>query len=65
MKIEQIGQAQVIIDNPDSKHDYFAWPSVARLQSGKIAVVASGFRCQHICPFGKAVIAYSEDEGET
>lgn len=65
MKIEQIGQAQVIIDNSDSKHDYFAWPSVARLQSGKIAVVASGFRCQHICPFGKAVIAYSEDEGET
>ena len=28
-------------------------------------MVASGFRLRHLCPFGKAVIAYSEDAGET
>lgn len=53
------------MSNPGSLHNYFAWPSVARLQNGKLAVVASGYRLEHICPFGKAVISYSEDEGET
>ena len=65
MKIETIGTAKVIVHNPESFHNYFAWPTVARLQNGKIAVVCSGYRVGHICPFGKAVISYSEDEGET
>ncbi len=65
MKIEKIGQCRVIMSNPDSYHNYFAWPTAARLQNGKIAVVASGFRLKHVCPFGKAVIAYSDNEGET
>ena len=65
MKIELIGKTFVVMDNPDSLHNYFAWPSVTRLQNGKIAAVASGYRVQHICAFGKAVISYSEDEGET
>lgn len=26
-------------------------------------MVASGFRPEHLCPFGKGVICYSEDEG--
>ena len=45
-------------------HAYAAWPTVARLQNGRLALVASAFRLEHICPFGKCVIAYSEDEGE-
>ena len=53
------------MQNPDSHHNYFAWPTAARLQNGKIAVVASGFRMAHLCPFGKLVIAYSDDEGES
>ena len=53
------------MSNPHSKHNYFAWPTVTRLQNGKIAVVASGYRLRHICPFGKMVISYSENEGET
>lgn len=65
MKIEKIGSLKTIMDNPDSQHRYFGWPSVARLQNGKIAAVASGYRRRHVCPFGKAVIAYSEDNGET
>lgn len=44
---------------------YFAWPSVTKLQDGRLAMVASGFRYAHICPFGKTVICYSEDEGKT
>lgn len=65
MTIECIGPHRVIMSNPGSRHDYFGWPSVARLQNGKIAVTASGYRLSHICPFGKAVLSYSEDNGET
>jgi len=65
MKIELIGNAKTIISNPYSKHAYFAWPTVSLLQNGKIAVGASGFRLEHVCPFGKAVISYSSDGGET
>lgn len=65
MKIIPLGNPEVIMSNPDSKHNYFAWPTIAKLQNGKLAVVASGFRLRHICPFGKAVISYSEDEGKT
>lgn len=65
MKIEFIGKPKTIISNPYSRHGYFAWPTVSLLQDEKIAVVASGFRLEHICPFGKAVISYSFDDGET
>ena len=65
MKIKLIGKPETIISNPYSKHGYFAWPTVALLQDGKIAVGASGFRFEHVCPFGKAVISYSFDGGNT
>ena len=64
MELKRIGEPRTIIENPDSKHNYFGWPSVARLQSGRLAVVCSGYRCGHVCPFGKTVMAVSEDEGE-
>ena len=65
MKVVTIGDVKTIMSNPDSKHSYFGWPTATRLQNGKIAVVASGFRLRHVCPFGKTVISYSEDDGET
>lgn len=65
MKIETIGSPRVIMENSRSKHNYFAWPSAVRLQNGRIAVGASGFRLAHVCPFGKTVLSYSEDEGES
>lgn len=65
MKIVNIGDAHVIISNPDTVFGYFGWPTAKRLQNGRIAVAASGFRVTHVCPFGKAIIAFSEDEGET
>ena len=65
MKIT-IKETKVICSNPTNPiHAYFAWPTVARLQDGRLAMVASGFRKKHICPFGKVVICYSEDEGKT
>ena len=65
MKIELIGKPKIIMSNPHSRHGYFAWPTAKLLQNGKIAVGASGFRFEHICPFGKSVISYSSDGGET
>ena len=65
MKIELIGKPETIMSNPDSKHNYFGWPTAALLQNGTVAVGASGFRLEHVCPFGKAVIAYSFDGGKT
>ena len=56
---------RIICDNPDSLFRYFGWPSVARLPDGTLAMACSGFRLKHICPFGKAVICYSRDEGKT
>ena len=65
MKIKLIGEPKTIMSNPHSRYNYFAWPTAARLKNGKIAVVASGYRLRHVCPFGKTVISFSEDEGET
>ena len=65
MKITLLGEPQIIMSNPDSRNNYFAWPSIARLQNGKLAVTASGYRYDHVCPFGKAVISYSENDGES
>ncbi len=62
--IELIGNEKIIMSDPDGAHPYFAWPTVVKLQNGGVAVGASGFRVEHICPFGKAVIAFSEDEGK-
>ena len=65
MNIKLIGVPEIVMSNPDGKHKYFAWPTVSLLQNGVIAVGASGFRLEHVCPFGKAVISYSYDNGKT
>lgn len=51
--------------NSNSPFMYFAWPSITRLPDGTLAMVTSGFRLEHVCPFGKAVICYSRDEGKS
>ena len=40
------------------------WPSVARLNDGRIVLSYSGGRLNHICPFGRVEISYSSDEGK-
>jgi hypothetical protein len=65
MKAELLGARKIIMSNPTSYHNYFGWPTVARLKNGRIAVGASGYRLRHVCPFGKTVLSISEDNGET
>ncbi len=65
MEIQLQDAPEIILQNPRSLHNYFAWPSAARLKNGKIAVGCSGFRLAHVCPFGKAVLTLSEDDGKT
>ena len=65
MKIARIGKEKIIMSAPDERYNYFAWPSAKRLPDGRIAVGASGFRLRHVCPFGKAVMMFSEDDGES
>lgn len=65
MKKYEIISRNVVQDNPDSPFNYFGWPTIARLGNGDLAVVSSGYRTGHVCPFGKAVISFSRDEGKT
>lgn len=65
MKIKQIGEGKVVMSNPYSYHNYFAWPTVCRLRNGRLALGASGYRLRHVCPFGKSVMSISENEGES
>ncbi len=55
----------VVYKNDDSTFNYYGWPSVTRLPDGNLAAAASGFRVEHVCPFGKAVMFISKDEGLT
>ena len=64
-EIEIIEEARTILENPGQKNNYFGWPSIARLQNGRLAVACSGYRRAHVCPFGQAVMMTSDDEGNT
>ncbi|MAE60182.1 MAG: hypothetical protein CMJ49_02375 [Planctomycetaceae bacterium] len=50
---------------PGDPLGYFGWPTVAALDDGRLVVASSGLRSEHICPFGKTVINFSDDEGQT
>ena len=63
MNIRLIGKEKVVMTNTEGNHKYFAWPTIAKLQNGRICVGASGYRVEHICPFGKGVVAMSSDNG--
>ena len=65
MKIIQSGNPEIVMENRDSMHHYFGWPSVARLKNGTVVVGASGNRLAHVCPFGKAMLSYSYDDGNS
>lgn len=44
---------------------YFGWPTVARLDDGTLVVASSGLRSEHECPYGKTVLNFSQDDGQT
>lgn len=55
----------IVCSMPGEFFGYFGWPSVARLDDGRLIAVASGLREHHICPFGRTVLCVSDDEGAT
>jgi len=67
MKVITLGNPYVIIGDKLNKstHPNFMWPTVCKLQNGDIAVVCSGYRKRHVCPYGTNVISISKDGGET
>lgn len=55
----------VVYAIPGDFFGYFGWPTIARCHNGDLVVVASGFRNQHVDPFGRTVLLRSYDEGRT
>lgn len=56
----------VICSMPKSYYfGYFGWPSIAKMKDGTLVAGASGLRHAHIDPWGKTVLYYSYDNGQT
>ncbi len=55
---------QAIYQQPDSNlFGYFGWPTLARLPNGELVAGCSGFRNNHVCPWGQITLFTSDDEG--
>lgn len=59
------GEHGIVNRRQNSLFAYQGWPTIARDENGTLYVVASGFRVNHICPFGKTVMYISKNEGKT
>ncbi len=44
---------------------YHGWPTLARQSSGRLLLVYSGGREEHVCPFGRVEFMTSDDSGRT
>ena len=44
---------------------YIGWPTIVRCRGGALAIVFSGDRDEHVCPWGKTHFTRSDDDGET
>jgi len=62
-KVEVIKKG--IVYKNDGQFGFSAWPTVTKLSNGALACVFSGDRLFHVCPFGKTMISYSYDNGNT
>jgi len=62
MKIIKEG---IVFQKEDGPFRYNAWSTVCRDKEGKLYVAWSGERVQHLCPFGKNLMAVSDDGGES
>ncbi len=66
MKIIQPEKEQFIVHRAkNSMFTYDGWPSVTVDENGVLYAVASSFRMQHVCPFGKTAMYISRDGGKT
>jgi len=59
------GENGIICRLPGERNGYFGWPTVTRLDDGSLVVACSGLRRWHICPYGKTVLFFSQDEGKS
>lgn len=55
----------IVCARPGERFGYFGWPSVARMEDGTLVAAASGLRSEHVCPWGKSVLFFSHDGGES
>jgi hypothetical protein len=62
--VQTCGQG-VLASYSDLVFGYCGWPSAAIAGNGDILVSYSGNRLMHVCPFGKAILVRSRDEGKT
>ena len=66
MKAQRLSAEHGIVCHlPGEEFGYFGWPSVERLDDGKLLVASSGLRSEHMCPWGKTVLNTSTDDGAT
>ena len=61
----EILSEKTVFSNPYAIHSYYAWPSIARLKNGTLVCGCSGMRRKHVDPFGKSLLKFSRDEGES
>ncbi|MCD4825368.1 MAG: glycoside hydrolase [Phycisphaerae bacterium] len=54
-----------ICSMPDERFGYFGWPTVAKTSENSLIVGSSGLRAGHICPWGKTVLFFSNDQAKT
>ena len=59
MKVKVLGNGTVYADS--APFGYSAWPTCTLLKDGGIAVVFSGNRLWHVCPFGRLYLTKSYD----
>ena len=55
----------IVFQKEDGPFRYNAWSTICRDEKGRLYVAWSGERVQHVCPFGKNLMAVSDDGGET
>lgn len=53
-----------VMSRPDDKFGFFGFPNVTKLDDGRLLMSCSGLRLHHMCPFGKAVLAYGTPDGK-
>lgn len=63
--VKLLSAPKTICESKGSFFGYYAWSTMTRLPDGRIACLSSGNRIQHVCPFGKGMVVYSEDDGKS
>ena len=65
MSVHVEAEHGIVCRLPGDRFGYFGWPSIARMDDGTLVVASSGLRTEHVCPFGKTVLNFSQDDGCT